>query len=142
MKLFVTGNPEIAPDIDMVAIVNNGAVDLSDVPDNACTEIFAVEALDYVDRNNISKFLENLVSKMRQGAIMTIVGIDLQELTRATHLQEISADQFHDIVLNRRRGSISPAKEIISILRGLNQKLITYKTVKGVSYEIKTAREK
>jgi len=139
MKLFVTAKPIQAPEgYEQVPVVY-GNWDVSKVPDNACTEVIALEALDFIDRTKNQEFLKNIVSKLRRKAIMTIVGIDLNELARATHLREIDASTFNSIV--NERSNISTAKEVIQTLKDFGLDIISYKTVKGMSYEIKTARK-
>lgn len=138
VKLFLTAQPQKAPEGYVVSPIVYGQWNLSNIPDGSCTEVMIVEGLDYVYREKIPEFLKISVSKLRREAIMTIVGVDLHELVRAAHTREIDPNQFNNTVLHLK--SMNTATETISTLQSNGLSLISY-TTKGLSYDIKAARK-
>ena len=139
MKLYITARADTAPEGYEVCPVVYGNIDLTNIPDNSCTEVVAIESIDFTARDQIQDFLKKVVSKLRSGAITTIVGIDMHELGRRACHRIITADEFNNII--NERLSISPASEILDVLRQHGLSIVSYKTVQGMSYEIKAARK-
>ena len=74
MKLYITARPDSAPEGYEVSPIVYGNIDLTNIPDNSCTEVVATDAIDFISRDKIADFIKNIVSKLRSGAITTIVG--------------------------------------------------------------------
>jgi hypothetical protein len=138
MKLFITATNHDGPEGFEKAHVVHGECTIN-LPDASCTEIIVSEGIDYVARENLQSFLEKCVSKLRQKAIITIVGVDLRGLARCVHVRDMDSNTFNSIVCNLK--SFNSSSEIVDILRKLGLSLISQTITNGMYYEIKAARQ-
>lgn len=138
MKLFITATNSEGPEgFEKAHVVYGDCV--INVPDGSCTEIIVSEGIDYITRDNIESFLKKCVSKLRQKAIITIVGVDLLGLARSLHVRDMDLRTFNDVACTLK--SFNSSSEIVQILRKLGLSLISQTITNGMYYEIKAARK-
>lgn len=138
MKIYITATNAEAPEGFKKSHIVYGTCKI-DVPDGSCTEIVVSEGIDYIKQENIEDFLKKCVSKMRQKAIITIVGTDLRGLARAVHVGEMDSTRFSQTSINFK--SFNTATDIVDHLKKLGLSLISQSITNGLNYEIKATRK-
>jgi len=137
MKLYVSADLSNSIEGYVNIPIVYGDWDLEAVVGNSASGIVLVDALEYIPQEKLLKFLPEAVSKLRLGAIMTIVGFDLGELARSVHTQETSDDAANSIIGGLT--SIYRGKAVCKMLKELGLKISSY-TTKGLKYEINASR--
>jgi len=137
MKLYVSA--DLSNGIEGYANIPivYGDWDLDAVVSSSAAEILVISALDHIPSEKSEKFLQEIVSKLRMGAIMTITGLDLGELARSVHTFETPSDTACSIIGGLT--AVYRGREICQKLKQLGLQIVSY-TTKGLNYEIKATR--
>lgn len=80
--------------------IKDDSIDLNQIVNNSCEEIIAVDTLDHISYNNVQKTLLDIVQKLRLNGKLIIVGTDIRSLSRLVSHENISIEQFNEVILS------------------------------------------
>jgi hypothetical protein len=106
MKLKISVNKDIRngyTNIDPVSVPGTKIRELNKIDDNECTEIILQEALDYVGRVEIDRYLDLILSKLRKSGELIIVSNDIYAITKLYQNQKITSEDFNFMVFGDLR---------------------------------------
>ena len=137
MKVHITENVEQAiENFNMIPVIY-GKVDLTNVPDNSATDIY-IENLDQIQHDFIEEFFTKLRSKVRKNGRILISGTELSILARNVLSNNLSSQEFNNIILSGKRG-LHKVNDISNLLKKVGM-LIEEVSISGNSYAIKSSR--
>ena len=137
MNIYITENIDKAIDNFTIIPIVYGEIDFKQIPDNAATNIVAIDATDSIKPHNIQDFIQNIVKKMRLNSTLHIGGTDLYAISRLLLSGSMTIIEYNSI-LDKKNGIYS-SKLIIDLLK--NQGLqIKSAIFKSYNYEIIATR--
>lgn len=137
MKIFISENIDKSIDGYKIIPIIYGEVDLQSIPNNAATDIVAIDAIDSIKYADLSSFISKIASKMRLNSNLYLGGLDLFALSRELLNGSKSVEEYNAIV-NGKNGIYS-SSIILDLLRanGIKINSVVYK---GNRYEISATR--
>lgn len=137
MKIHITENIENVIDGYSMFPIVYGKVDLEKIPNNAVTEIIAIDAIDSIPANILPQFIQQVASKMRMGCSATFGGLELGLLSRNIVNGKVTSFKFNEIMSAKK--SVYSSKDIIDLLKSHNLNIDAV-TITGNNYEITASR--
>jgi hypothetical protein len=138
MKIHITENVNSAIEGFVLVPIVYGRLDLGGVTDHSATQIVALDAIDSVPIAMLTKFLQDVVSKMRFGCVAIFGGVELDVLSRAVITNDINVESFNKLVFSKK--AIYKNSDITKILTGLGLS-IDKVLIQGINYEITATRK-
>lgn len=137
MNIYISENIDRAIDNFTLIPIVYGEVDLKNIPDNAGTNIVAIDATDSIKQDNIEAFIQNLAKKMRLNSVLHIGGTDIYAITRLLLSGSLAIKDFNQILT--KKNGIYSCKYIVDLLskQGLQIKSAVFK---GYNYEVTATR--
>lgn len=137
MKVHVTENINQAMNGFRLVPIVYGKLDLGRIPDNAATEIIAIDALESIAYSQVGEFFKNIRAKMRMGCTITVGGVDLSLLARGIINGSVNSLSFNDQIY-KTKGiyQICDIQKLISD----NGLIVDHVSIAGLSYTIKASR--
>lgn len=139
MNLFISENIDQGIEGFVTIPIIYGEIDLSKIPNNAASEIVAIDALDSIKYENVQKFIKDVASKMRLDSVLHLGGLDAYALSTSLINGSIDLKTFNNSISDVN--GIYSAQFIIDLLHTVNLK-IESAIYKGDRYEIKSTRPK
>lgn len=137
MKIHITENIEkIIDGYNMIPIIY-GKVDLNKIPDNAATEIIAIDAIDSIPHSLLGDFLNQIVRKMRFGCNLILGGVELGLIGRNLINGKLNSENFNELLSSKK--SMHSSKDIVDILNQYKL-VINNINIRGNNYEITASR--
>lgn len=112
--------------------------ELNEVIQNSCEYILANTVLDDFEIEESTKIMGTLVSKLRLGGSIVVIGHDINTLSKAVVDQQVGPEQISQLIKNKR--SISTALNIVSLLSSMGLSISSVKYNQHL-YEIAATRE-
>lgn len=137
MKLFISENIDQGIEGYVTVPVIYGETDLSKIPNNAASEIIAMDALSSIRHNDVPKFINDIASKMRLGSVLHLGGLDAYALSRSLINGNIDLQTFNTLISDLN--GIYSAQFIIDLLHSIDLKIESV-VYRGDKYEIKSKR--
>ena len=109
VSLFIS--PEAQKDIVLGDYANLDALCTA----NECTELRAIDILDYYNVDQYDKIVSNWTSKLRHGGTIIIGGLDIIEVNTALYNNSISPEEFNTLVFGTTTKSWNVKKSLVSI---------------------------
>jgi hypothetical protein len=138
MKIHITENVNSAIEGFVLVPIVYGRIDLGGVTDHSATQIVALDAIDSIPIAMLTKFLQDVVGKMRFGCVATFGGIELDVLSRGVITNDINVESFNKLVFSKK--AIYKNSDIVKILTGLGLS-IDKVLIQGINYEITATRK-
>lgn len=139
MKLFISENIDKAIEGFVLVPIVYGEVDLRNVPENAASDIVAIDAVDSISINNIRQFITSICRALRLGGTIHIGGIDAYGLSRNLISGNIDLIEYNTLIAKKQGIYTSKYISDLLISHNLNIQSIIYK---GSFYEITASRPK
>ena len=101
------------------------SIDLSEIGEinnSSCDEVFVGDCLDFIEQR--TDFGTELIKKIAYGGTITIVGVDVFEMSRAVEVRQIDLPAINAILYNHRC-SISSVGNVVSWVRQLGLNVIS-----------------
>jgi hypothetical protein len=138
MKIHITENVNSAIEGFSLIPIVYGRLDLGGVTDNSATQIVAIDAIDSVPAPMLTKFLQDVVSKMRMGCTAIFGGVELDILSRGIIANDINTESFNKLIFSKK--AIYKNSDITRILTALGLSIDSV-SIKGINYEITATRQ-
>lgn len=111
--------------------------DIQNVINNSCTEILALQSLDYIPFDKATLFLQALLTKVRLNGTITLTGIHAVAFAQNIINEMIDSKTASNIIDELR--SIVDTRIVIQILES-NNFMLDYITITGNFYELRATR--
>ena len=136
MKLIIINKQQETVQGYQVVDLRSGIEQLDQIVNNSCTDII-LSCLNSLNKSDATKVLSIASSKMRLGGKMMVSGVELKSLCRNALNNEISSDDFSNVLEDCNCAFTS--QEIIQLVKsvGLNVDSVL---LQGHLYEIKVSR--
>lgn len=115
-----------------------GEVDLSNIPNNAASTIVAIDAVDSINAENISTFIQSVVQKMRLNCELYIGGTDAYAISRGLVSGSLNLLEYNSLISGKR--GIYSSKYILDLLQSMNIRIQSV-VFKEYNYEISAVRQ-
>lgn len=138
MKLYITNDNRNIENFKTIQL-KNFSQDIKEVINNSCEDIFADKVIDLLQSEDIPKFIQALVSKLRVSGRIVITGVELGIISRAVINETIDSNTYSKIIA--QSNSMSFLKDILSMLTDAGL-IIDNATIRSVEYEISAVRKK
>lgn len=137
MKLMILDETEAAISGFEVRRLVNETIDLSDVSNNECTEIFIKNAFTMVSLDKSVELLLGLARKLRKGGTIRLNGVDSRTLARDLIVGNLDDKQYNEIVYSCKSLLSIPLMKEICVKCGLS---IVTLTLTGFNYDLTATR--
>ena len=137
MKVYISENiDKVIEGFSAIPIVY-GVADFSSIPNNGASTIVAIDALDSIKPNDISQFINTIISKMRINCELFLGGIDAYSISKDLVSGKINVDEYNKIISGKN--GIYSLTYIVDILLSNNIKILST-VFRGNNYEISATR--
>lgn len=137
MKLYISENIDKAIEGFVIIPIIYGEVDLSNIPDNAASEIVAIDALDSITHDKVEQFIGLLCRKLRLNGNLYLGGLDAYAISRSLLSGSVSIKEYNENI--SKKDSLYSSKIIIDLLKRNNINLASA-VYKGNYYEVTAKR--
>jgi len=120
-----------------VVNVTDGKLNLSEIIDNQCEQIFAPDVVDSFPLQNAQELISGIVSKLRLGGEIVIGGTDIRLFSKAVANGIMPYGDASTVICLSL--SMSTPDMIAEVLQALNLKIENIH-MNGIHYEVKAKR--
>lgn len=121
MKIHINGNEKGLNGYHHIPV--SELEKLHEINDSEVLEIFLDDILIYFKLDQLTELFQLIMTKLRHGGILHIVGTDIYEVARNYFTGNIKTQQFNSLLLNGKLSGIS-LMDAISVMEQLQLKII------------------
>jgi hypothetical protein len=145
MKINITNVPTNIPEYTNICPENGDDISLGTIEQASCTDILAMEIIDYSPLQRVYPLLASWTSKLRHGGQITITGTDYIEIARAIMYGKLNSGDVNKRLYGEQRQTWEfktgcyTLSDITDSLRQLGLKIIKQR-LNGFNFEVMATR--